>query len=96
MALCNVNWSEKWKELFEAIKRATTEEIQNAWIQSIKDAGCENDNIDTLLKLLLYILNSKDSRVEYIKYVSYHRLDELIREKRQEMFNEEELNLPLS
>jgi hypothetical protein len=54
------------------------------------------DNIDALLKFLIHILNSKENCLDYIKHAAYLRLENLVREKRPAVFNEEELNLPLS
>ena len=97
MAGCQLKWSEKCEEWFEAIRDADTEEFRRAWAEVIREAGYYKvKDRDSLYEFLLRILGAGDAFPDVIRFAALQRLGEIVTEIDRSEIDEESLNLPLS
>ena len=97
LSQCRLKWGEKSDECFEAIKEASTKELQDSWCKVIRNADyCDVKDRDSLFDLVLHILESGDTFARTIRFAALQRINELVSNVEPIGFDEEPLNLPLS
>jgi hypothetical protein len=96
MANYKLPWAKRKNEWYTAIKKANSEEDQQAWCKVIKSASYDKQkDKQALFDLILQILENEEQFTKPIRFAAIQRLSELIGEIEETTIDETMLNLPL-